>query len=399
MKKTIILLSAIIFICLSVSLVSANQWNDIKNKAKGQKVYFNAWGGAESINDYILEAARYTEKEFGFKVVHVKVNDISTVISRILIEKTAGKTNQGSVDLMWINGENFRAMKTNKLLFGPFTQDLPNYQFVDVENKPTTLFDFTVPVDNMEAPWGMAQLVFMYDTAKVKTHPSSMKELLVFAKENPGRVTYPSPPNFHGTTFLKQVLLETIEKRDALYKPVLEAEFLSVTKPLWDFLDALHPLMWRKGRVFTSGSSEMKQLLNDSEIFISLSFNPNEASNAIAKGELPDSVRTYIHGSGTIGNTHFLAIPFNSSSKEAAMVFSDLLLSPKYQAIKADPAIWGDPTVLAINKLGKEDQEIFARIPKGIATLSSKELAKVLPEPHATWVEAIEREWKKRYSK
>lgn len=399
MKKAIIFLLAVI--CFNVSAYPAfcTSWKEVKEKAKGQKIYFNAWGGSETINDYILQASKEAEKEFGFKVVHVKVPDISTVISRILIEKTAGKTSQGSVDLMWINGENFKAMKINKLLFGPFTQDLPNYKFVDVENKPTTLFDFTVPVDNMEAPWGMAQLIFMYDTAKLKSHPDNMKEFLSFAKANPGRVTYPALPNFHGTTFLKQVLLEIVGKSDVLYKPVSEADFENVTKPLWDFLDELHPFMWRKGKVFTSGSSEMKQLLNDSEIFISISFNPNAASNAIAQGELPETVRTYIHDTGTIGNTHFLGIPFNSSSREAAMVFADFLLSPKYQAKKANPSIWGDPTVLAMDKLSREDQAVFSKTPKGIATLSNKELAKVLPEPHSSWVDAIENEWKKRYSK
>ena len=404
MKKISILLLSIICFCFTTSLVfsaqaSITQWDEIKEKAKGQEVYFNAWGGAESINDYILEAAKQAQKEYEIKVVHVKVTDISNVISRILIEKTAGKTDHGSVDLMWINGENFRAMKTNKLLYGPFSQLLPNYKYVDIENKPTILFDFTVPVDNMEAPWGMAQLIFIYDTAKVKSHPDSMRGFLEFAKENPGRVTYPAPPNFHGTTFLKQVLLELTESKDVLYRPVSESDFDNVTKPLWRYLDTLHPFMWRKGKVFTSGSSEMKQMLNDGEIFISISFNPNEASNAIVKGELPDTVRTYIHGSGTIGNTHFIAIPFNSSGKEAAMVFANLLLSPEYQAKKADPSVWGDPTVLSMDKLSSKDRETFAKVSKGAATLTSKELGKVLLEPHASWVEAIEKEWKKRYSK
>ncbi|MCK5098750.1 MAG: ABC transporter substrate-binding protein [Desulfobacteraceae bacterium] len=399
MKKAASFLITILFICLTTSFAMGSQWDEILEKAKTQKIYFNAWGGGESINDFILQASREAEKKFGFKVVHVKVTDISNVISRILVEKTARRNDKGSVDLMWINGENFRAMKMNKLLYGPFTQNLPNYRYVDIENKPTTLFDFTVPVDNMEAPWGMAQLIFMYDTAKVKSHPSSMKELLGFAKKNPGRVTYPAPPSFHGTTFLKQVLLEVVDNRDVLYKPVSESDFNHVTKPLWKYLDTIHPLMWRKGQVFTSGASEMKQLLNDSEIFISLSFNPNKASNAIIKGELPDSVRTYIHDPGTIGNTHFLAIPFNSSAKEAAMVFADFLLSPEMQAKKADPAVWGDPTVLSIDKLTSKDQEMFSKIPLGLATLSSKELSKVLPEPHASWVQALEKEWKKRYNK
>ncbi len=402
-KRAGMILCIIIGLFFTSSISFSNQfndqWNDIRKKAKGQTIYFNAWGGSETINDYIRNAAIRAEKEFKFKVIHVKLTDISLAISRILTEKAVGRTKNSSVDLLWINGENFRAMKKNKLLFGPFTQKLPNYKYVDTKNKPTTLFDFTVPVDNMEAPWGMAQLIFMYDTAKVKTPPENMKDLLEFAKKNPGRVTYPAPPNFHGTTFLKQALLELVKDKNILYRPVSNADFAKVTKPLWEYLDKLHPLMWRKGKVFTNGASKMKQLLNDGEIFISISFNPNAASNAIAKGELPDTVRTYIHKPGTLGNTHFLAIPFNSSAKEAAMVFINFLLSPKCQAEKADPGVWGDPTVLAINKLSRKDQKLFSKIPKGVATLLTKDLGTVLPEPHSTWVEAIEKEWKKRYNK
>ena len=51
------------------------------------------------------------------------------------------------------------------------------------------------------------------------------------------------------------------------------------------------------------------------------------------------------------------------------------------------------------NKLTSKDQEMFSKIPVGIATLSAKELSKVLLEPHASWVEALEKEWKKRYNK
>ena len=385
-------------ILLSRPLIAAD-WQTVLKKARGQTIYFNAWGGAGVINDYIRWAGDTVKKRHGVTVKHVKVTDIGSVISRILAEKSAGRSTRGSVDLMWINGENFRAMKQNGLLFGPFTQDLPNYRLVDVENKPTTRFDFTVPVDNMEAPWGMAQLIFMIDTQQVNQHPHNMQDFLRFAEKYPNRVTYPAPPNFHGTTFIKQVLLELVPERQILYRPVKEANFEQTTKPLWRFLDKLHPLMWRKGKAFTSGAPQMKQLLNDGEIFLSLSFNPNEASNAIANGELPETVRTYIHEDGTIGNTHFVGIPFNSSVKEGAMVFANFLMSPEAQARKADPVVWGDPTVLGMSKLSAADRKKFEMIPRGVATLSSAELSKVILEPHASWVEALEKAWISRYSK
>ncbi|SHO49027.1 ABC transporter substrate-binding protein [Desulfopila aestuarii] len=394
-----------LLICLLLLLMvqpawgGSGDWSAIVEKARGQKVYFNGWGGSDVINDYIRWAAEQVAERYGVEVIHVKVTDIGDVVGRILAEKSANRTSGGTVDLMWINGENFRAMKEQGLLPAPYTQLLPNYRLVDTDNKPTTMFDFTVPVENLEAPWGMAQLVFIYDSAKVTTPPKSMHELLAFAQKNPGRVTYPAPPNFHGTTFVKQVLLELTADPAVLAKPVSDADFSTVTAPLWDFLDKLHPLMWRGGKSFTSNASEMKTLLADGEIAISLTFNPNDASNAIASGELPDSVRTYVHEGGTIGNTHFLAVVFNSSNKEGAMVFADFLMSPEAQARKADPAIWGDPTVLAMDKLSKEQRKLFHDIKQGVATLSPAELGKVRLEPHTSWVEALEKAWISRYSK
>ena len=383
----------------TVTTAQSDTWPQTLNRARGQTVYFNAWGGSDGINAYIEWAADQIKKRYGVNLKHVKVTDIGEVVSRILAEKSAGRTQDGSVDLMWINGENFRAMKSNQLLYGPFSHNLPHYQLVDTENKPTVLYDFALAVDHMEAPWGMAQLVFQYDSAVVKTPPRSMVALLKFAAAHPGRVTYPAPPSFYGTTFIKQALLELAAERQALYRPVAEADFAAITAPLWDYLDRLHPHLWRKGRSFTSGAPEMKQLLNDGEIFISLSFNPNDASNAIASGELPDTVRTYIHSGGTIGNTHFVAIPFNARAKAGAMVVANFLLSPLAQARKADPTIWGDPTVLNLAKLAPADRQRFGELPLGVATLAPTELAAVLPEPDASWVEALESTWQKRFSR
>lgn len=403
MKKTDPLFKIIILfttaLLFSGSSILSQSWDDTLKDAQGETVYFNAWGGSEAINDYIRWAGNTVKKRYGVTIQHVKVTDIGEVVSRILGEKSAGRVVDGTVDLMWINGENFKAMKSHQLLYGPFTHELPNYKFVDTENKPTTLFDFTVPVDHMEAPWGMAQLIFMMDGDKVKKSPTSMHDLLDFAKRNPGRFTYPAPPNFYGTTFLKQALLELSTDQEALKAPVQKKLFQTITEPLWVFLDQLHPYMWRKGRTFSTGAPEMKQLLNDGEIFIALSFNPNEAANAIANDELPESVRTYIHNNGTIGNTHFLAIPFNATAKAGAKVFANFLMSPEAQARKATPEIWGDPTILSMDKLPLNDRKRFEAIPKSPATLSEKELSNVIPEPHTSWVEALETEWKRRYSR
>ena len=188
-------------------------------------------------------------------VQHVKIQDTAASVRQILAEKTAGRDTEGSVSLIWINGENFSSMKSNGLLFGPFVQNLPNFAYVDTENKPTTLVDFTVPTDGLEAPWGMAQLVFMYDTASLPTPPRTHTALLAYAQDNPGRFTYPAPPNFHGTTFLKQLVYATLEdaegtagKRALLQKAPTPETLETLTENLWAYLDVLHPVSVAQGR-------------------------------------------------------------------------------------------------------------------------------------------------------
>lgn len=376
-------------------------WQTIVEQSKGQTVYFNAWGGSEQINDYIDWATDQVDKRYGIALKHVKVSDTSNVVSRVLAEKAAGRNSNGTVDLVWINGENFRSMKQNGLLFGPFVQDLPSFKGVNPQENPSTVLDFGEPVDGLEAPWGMAQLVFIYDTdsfsRKETVPPANASELLEFARKHKGRVTYPLPPDFVGTTFLKQLLSELTPDPGALLKPVSAADFAAVTSPLWRYLDELHPLLWREGETFPANNLALTPMLDDGEILLSMTFNPAYASSAIANGELPDTVRTYVHDAGTLGNTHFLAIPFNSDSTGAAQVVINFLLSPEAQAHKANPDVWGDPTVLSMSQLKGVERKRFSSLPLGPATLSPEALGKVLPEPHSSWVAELEDAWKARY--
>ena len=368
-------------------------------RAEGQTVYWNAWGGGERINAYIAWVAERVEAEHGVELVHVKLSDTAEAVSRVLAEKAAGVDEGGSVDLIWINGENFAAMKENGLLYGPFVETLPNFALVDTEGKPTTLIDFTGPTDGVEAPWGMAKLVFIYDSERIAETPGSMEALRLWAEENPGRFTYPAPPDFIGTTFLKQALIELAEDRSVLQGPAGEAaDFARTVAPLWRYLDALHPQLWRGGEAFPASGPAQKQLLNDGALDIALSFHPPEVSALIADGQLPLSARIFVLDEGTIGNTHFVAIPYNASAKEGAMVVANFLMGPEAQAKKQSSEIWGDDTVLAMDRLSPEQRRLFEEIPAGPATLAPEELGDTLLEPHPSWMTRIEEEWQARYA-
>lgn len=374
-------------------------WQAVLEEAKGETVYFAAWGGSQSINDYVAWVGDEVKQRFDVTLNHVKLDDTASAVATVLAEKAAGKATGGSIDLIWINGENFAAMQEQGLLSAGFATDLPNWAYVDTQN-PTVTVDFTLPTLGQESPWGGAKLVFFADTARsgpVETMPKSAAELLEWAKAHPGRFSYPAPPDFVGSSFLKQVLIETTADAAVLQKPVDEANFEAVTKPLWDWLDAIQPVLWRSGRDHPQNYPAMKQLLADGEVEIIFAFNPAEASSGIAAGELPDTVRSFTFPGGTLGNTHFVAIPYNSSAKAAAKVVANFLISPEAQLRKEDPRYWGDPTVLAMDKLPEDDRDAFAEIDRGIATLPPSQLGPVLAEPHPSWMTRIEAEWKRRY--
>ncbi|GLS29913.1 putative thiamine transport system substrate-binding protein [Mesorhizobium albiziae] len=376
------------------------KWDEVLNEARGETVYFNAWGGAENINAYLEWAGGELQKRYGIKLVHVKLDDTANAVAKVVAEKAAGRNDAGTVDLIWINGENFASMKRQSLLMTPgWAEKLPSWKFVDAVDKPTIRTDFTIPVEGLESPWGMAKLVFFHDSAKIDAAglPKSAKELLDWAKKNPGRFSYPQPPDFIGSSFLKQALSELVADRAVLQKPVDEASFEEVTAPLFAYLDQLNPLLWRGGKAFPQNYPAMKQLLADGEVDIIFAFNPSEASSAIANGELPGSVRSFTFPDGTLANTHFVAIPYNAAAKAGALVTADFLISPEAQARKQDPKVWGDPTVLAMSKLAPEDKARFEALDLGIATLKPDELGPAIDEPHPSWMERLETEWKRRY--
>ena len=371
-------------------------WDAVLETARGQTVWWHAWGGDPKINDFIAWVGGLAAERHGVTLNHVKLASTADAVAAVLAEQAAGKTTGGSVDLIWINGENFAAMKAQGLLHGPFAESLPNWPLVDVAGKPAVVTDFTLPTEGYESPWAMAQLVFEYDTARLTDPPRDLAALAAFAAANPGRFTYPQPPDYMGVTFLKQAMYGLLADASVMQAPVGDS-YADLTAPLWAFLDALHPNLWRAGAAFPENEPAMGQLLADAEVDISFAFNPGRASAEIAAGNLPETVRTFTFDGGTIGNASFLAIPFNSSVKEGAQVIADLILSPEVQARAQDPSVLGFQTVLNLAVLTPEDRARFESLDLGIATLSPADMGPALLEPHATWAVKLAEDWAARY--
>lgn len=369
---------------VSTPLLADTSWPQTENDARGQTVWFNAWGGDPAVNRYLDWVSGEVKREYGVNLKIVHLADAADAVKRIQTEARAGRTHGGSVDLLWVNGENFRTLKEGCLLKTGWAQTLPNWRYVD-QQKPV-LADFSIPVDGAESPWGSAQLTFIARREQTPEPPLSPEALLAFAAAHPGTVTYPRPPDFTATAFLEQLLLNLTPQPEALHQPPEAKTFRNVTAPLWAYLDKLHPLLWRNGSDFPASPARMDAMLANGTLRLSLTFNPMHARQKAASGELPKDSYGFGFTQGMIGNVHFVTIPANARSAAGAQVVANFLLSPAAQQRKADPAVWGDPTVLDMKKL-----------PTPWPASWQTQTPPVLAEPHAAWVNALEQEWLRRY--
>lgn len=411
-KKITVKLSSAILVIFLILLISTGcgekrtdqaetsllekSFDEIVKMAEGTEVNFYMWGGDQRVNAWVDNfVAERVKKEYGIKLNRIPMN-AEDFINKLLGEKQLNKK-EGSIDLLWINGENFWTAKENGLLFGPFIDKIPNYtRYLDTTSDDN-LFDFGYPTEGFEAPYGRAQLVFIYDESKIPVPPKDLEKLKELVMKNPGKFTYPAPPDFTGSAFIRNVIYETAGG----YKRFIdgdmnEDELKEAIKPAWDYLNEIKPYLWKEGKTYPAALAQQENMFADGEVWITMSYTPFKAAGEIKKGTFPETAKTFILEKGTIGNTHFLAIPFNARNKAGAMVVINFLQGFEAQASKFDPENWGDLPVFDYDKLSAEERQIVENTETGEATLSLEELLKHrVPEMPSKFVPIIEEEWMK----
>lgn len=383
--------------------LTKTSWTAIQKQAKGETVNLYMWGGSSSINQYIDHwVAPRLKKETGVTLKRVPVNDTLDIINKLLDEKGVGKK-EGSADIIWINGENFKTAKDSHLLWTAFASKLPNdNQYIDQKAKDITN-DFGEPTDGLEAPWGKSQFVFAYDSNKIKQPPASIKELKDWAIAHPGKFTYPAPPDFTGSAFIRQVFnglspfyLNYLQPENRARSSQLQKDL----QPVWSYLNGIKPYLWRNGTTYPQSSDNLDQLFGSGEVWMTMSYDPAFASQKIKEGAFPKSTRTFVLSSGTLSNTHYLSIPFNSLHKAGAMAAINFLLSPEAQIAKLRPENWGDGMSINPGKLSEQYKKELAAVDQGPATLSSERLSRYrVPEIRSDYVNSIEQGWQGHVAK
>ncbi|MFZ5710540.1 MAG: ABC transporter substrate-binding protein [Pseudomonadota bacterium] len=369
-------------------------WDEIVAEARGSEVNWFMWGGADNINRYVTGyIGTILTDRYDITLKQVPLADTVEAVNIVLGEKEAGKDEDGSVDLIWINGENFRTMKQGGLAWCGYVGSLPNNALVDWDN-PAIANDFGVPVEGCEVPWSRAQFAFAYDSARTPNPPKSIPALIEWVKANPGQFTYPAPPDFNGSVFVRHVFYYAAGGVRNLLGEFDQAKFDEVAPKAWAILNGMEPDLWRGGRTYPTSITRLNELFANREVALSFNYDPAQFGVAVGSGQYPDTVRSYGLTDGTIGNTSYTAIPYNSPHKAAAMVLQNLLLSGEAQLEKARPEVWGTSPGIEMDRTAADIRSAFAALPPDPAVVPAAELARnALPELQAGWIAAIEKGW------
>ncbi|MFN0115283.1 MAG: ABC transporter substrate-binding protein [Paracoccaceae bacterium] len=369
-------------------------WDGIVAEARGGEVTWFMWGGADNINSYVTGyVAGILKDRYDITLNQVPLTDTVEAVNIVLGEKEAGVSDAGSVDLIWINGENFRTMKQGGLAWCGYVGKLPNNALVNWENAAIAN-DFGVPVDGCEVPWSRAQFAFAHDSARTPDPPRSISDLLGWVREYPGQFTYPAPPDFNGSVFVRHVFYHAAGGARDLQGDFDQAKFDAIAPKAWAILNGMKPYLWREGRTYPTSVARMNELFANREVALTFNYDPSQFGIAVESGIFPDTVRSYGLADGTIGNTSYTVIPFNSPNKAAAMVLQNLLLSGEAQLEKARPGVWGASPGIEMDRTDADIREAFAALSAHPSVVRADELAKnALPELQADWIAAIEKGW------
>ncbi len=368
-------------------------FEELVRQARGSEVRWFMWGGSPIINSWVDDyVAGELEERYDITLKRVPA-DAAIFINKLLTEKQAGRK-RGTMDLLWINGENFKNSMENDLLYGPISQRLPHFTLVDPSS---VAYDFGYPVQGYEAPYGRAQFVFEYDSATLSEPPDSFIELRQWVQKHPGKFTYPSPPDFTGSAFIRQAFYALTGGHEQYMQEVDRQLYERNAPKLWAYLNALKPYLWQQGRTYPKDVAALDTLFERGEVLVNMSYHQASAQSKILQGRYAPSVRTFVMEEGSIYNTHFTAVPYNAPNVAGALVVADFLLSPEAQLSKNDPRNWGDFTVLELSRLDEEWRNRFKNLDLGSATLSLRQLEKAaVPEIPSGYLELLERDWEKQ---
>jgi putative spermidine/putrescine transport system substrate-binding protein len=362
-------------------------WEEILAAADGQEVNWWMWGGSEVINRWVTGwVAPQMKEKFNITLNQVPVAGPTEFVNPVLGEKEAGKDENGAVSIMWINAENFKTMKDGDLLYGPFAEQLPAAEYYTWND--LTRIDSGKATEGYEAPFAQFQSTFAYDSARVPEPPKTVAELIQWIKDHPGRFTYPAPPDFVGSRFVRTICLDIIQPQTT---PFDQAVFDEYYPKCYELLNELEPYLWREGETYPESMQSFFDLFAQGEIDIAFNTGAANWQNDIDSGRYPDTVRPFVlEKAAYFGNT-FIAIAYNAPMAPA-VVATNFIMSPEAQFQFTVDLNW--IPMVDVTKVPDEWKTKFLNHEYPPAILTPDVLQEnAIPQYHSSWYVPVEEGW------
>lgn len=385
-------------------------WQAVQERAKKEgTVNLYYWGGSDPINIWMDRTVAPALAEEGVTLNPVRITGTKDAVDLVLAEMAAGKgPGEGSVDAIWLNGENFATLKRQNALFGAFAPKLPNSKFIEWNaedpRSQMNLRDFGVETGGAEVPWSGEQYVCAVNTDRVAAAdvPHTFAELKAYLDKTPGKFTYVKPPHYIGNTFVQATIYahnpdgtgaaafqESID--------VIGAEELArLITPGLEYLKALEPgLLDANGGSprYPEDPSALDGMFLNGEVDFNCKFGMFAVATGLAQGTYPEAAEQFVFPEGNmIKNKNYLAIPANAPNPAAALIMTNYMSSVESQTSKLQGT--GMPPGIDPWKLNEAEAASLAAASPGLVGLTQADLdANAAPDTNATLVDVIEATW------
>ncbi|MBI1173107.1 ABC transporter substrate-binding protein [bacterium] len=385
-------------------------WSAVEARAKEEgKVNLYYWGGDDTLNVWMDSVVAPAMAAQGIKLNPVRVTATKDAVDLVLAEKNSGKgVGEGSVDLIWVNGDNFATLKQQGALYGGFAQRLPNAKNLEWDPSDQrallNLRDFGVETNGTEMPWSGEEYNCSVNSKRVADAdiPHDFDALKAYLEKHPGKFTYVKPPHYIGNTFVEEAIYAhnpdgtgaaPFQQSLSEIKP---EELARLIAPGLEYLKSLEPLLLNGASGspnYPEDNKAIDGLFLNGEIDFNCKFGLYGVAKGLSTGTYPEGAKQFVFPKNTmIKNKNYLVIPSNAPDGAAAMVLANWMSSVESQASKLKEV--GMPSGIDSWKLNKTDADLIASSSPGLVGVTQDEMdANAAPDTNATLVNVIKATW------
>jgi putative spermidine/putrescine transport system substrate-binding protein len=329
-------------------------WADVVSDASDSKMYFWTYDTADYnswIDNWLTPRLLSL---YNVQLIRVPINDTADAVDRVIAEYAAGySTNNGSVDMIWINGENFATLKNLGYAYGPWATKVPNAVNFNF-SAASIAYDFGLATKGYEMPYNEAQVVFVYNQGHLASSDvDSIDKLLTWIEAHPGKFTYAAPCynsdcslyDYTGSAFIRHVFYYIASPYTQFLGDFNEALYLQYAPAFYTRLRSIEKYLYNdtsfNGGHYPDSNDVVDSLFGAAKVLVTLSYDSNIVQNQIDLGIWNSSANSVVLTSGTLANTNYVLIPANAKHKLAAVVAGNFIASTQAMFSRQQPDVLG----------------------------------------------------------